>query len=1354
MNHPHVRRLFSADDDPHRLPTPTRPRFTLLRLGLQNLWEYDTTTRFIAEDGRLLLRGHNESGKTKAVELTLPAILDAILRPERLDPFGEQARPMRENLIGPHTGEDVTVVVGYSWAEFGRLDEGHPCYQTAGYGVRASRNASGFTPWFFLTDLRPDVDLDLFVDGRPRSQRDLEEALGGRGRVFDHAADYRTAVNRALFGFDELAQFDNLMRLLIELRRPQLAKQLRPSDLSDMLSASLPSLDVNLVTKVAENVDRLEEHRAQLEAQRATLATVAGFNRTYRRYLQAEVAERAAAVRGATTRVDDASRSAGDARAKLRDAGAAKRAAAGRRERLGSRAVQLETRVQTLRDSDAYRAVRGLSEAEGHAALAAGEADKAGRRLTGERDERDGLLAERAIRQAAAEEHARRAGTARDAAGAAARVPGLHADQQQAAGRAGAGDLDGAQALAVTAVARTRDRIAELRPLDAAVAGAGSQVEQARQRMDLLAEQATEAGVAAGQAAAAAGAATAEFRRAVVAWAGDLEELALDPDLRDELEVVQVDWVRGLVDEAAGAHRAGLTEQLADVGVQLRQAQAEHQRLIAEHDRLAREAYPLPDAPSWRQRRPDRPGAPLYLLAAFRDGALTESQQAAVEAALEAGGLLDAWVHPDGVVEHPEHDLRLRHGPVAGPAGSLLEVLEPVAAGDVDEATAGAVLAGIGLGAPAAGRDTWVGTDGRFRVGRLDGRHLKPHAQYVGRGVRERNRRRRLAELAEHIVAAGTAVAELAGQDERLRGRLSAVERDLGRFPPLGPVERARAEADAADRAARRLQVQADEAERELTARQEELTAATYARDQAAARVGLTLWTGRLEDFARLVNDYERVAAGWLAAEQRLLEARELLTFTEGLVAQAERRCAASEQEAAERRTLLVQARERVAALRRVVTAGDGQEVLTELREAERELGDVNRGLGELAGGWDDLVAAAARAERDVEITENAHEQAREQRAAIAAAFKRLAVSGLVRHAANVDGWPQTEPTDWSETTALQVARRTAEALQAVDHDEHARNRAATNLNRAFQQLTVALPTELPVTPRTEHGVAVYAVVYDARERSLFGLADLLAHDIRTRERRISEEDAQIIDEFLSGEVRDNLRRTLLEARRLVDRINADLETRTTPSGQTVNLDWRVGEDAPAGTAEAVELLRTTPGVSRRKDEALRQFLKERLEQARADSGEASVRDRLVDLFDYRRWHRFTVVQRHSPKERWTPLTRKVHGKGSGGSKAATLHLPLFAAAAAFYASARPIAPRLVVLDEAFAGIDAATTAKLLDLTVQWDLDLVMTSWREWMCFPEVPGLSIYELVRDPDAHVVDNEWFVWDGTQRREMAS
>ena len=67
---------------PTSLPEPTTSRWQLLRAGIQNVWEYDDQ-RFVFHRGRLLLRGQNESGKTKAMEVLLPFLFDADLQPQR-----------------------------------------------------------------------------------------------------------------------------------------------------------------------------------------------------------------------------------------------------------------------------------------------------------------------------------------------------------------------------------------------------------------------------------------------------------------------------------------------------------------------------------------------------------------------------------------------------------------------------------------------------------------------------------------------------------------------------------------------------------------------------------------------------------------------------------------------------------------------------------------------------------------------------------------------------------------------------------------------------------------------------------------------------------------------------------------------------------------------------------------------------------------------------------------------------------------------------------------------------------------------------------------------------------------------
>jgi hypothetical protein len=96
------------------------------------------------------------------------------------------------------------------------------------------------------------------------------------------------------------------------------------------------------------------------------------------------------------------------------------------------------------------------------------------------------------------------------------------------------------------------------------------------------------------------------------------------------------------------------------------------------------------------------------------------------------------------------------------------------------------------------------------------------------------------------------------------------------------------------------------------------------------------------------------------------------------------------------------------------------------------------------------------------------------------------------------------------------------------------------------------------------------------------------------------------------------------------------------------------------------------------------------------------------------------------------------------------LHLPLFAAVAAFYDAAAPGAPRLIGLDEAFAGIDRPTRAHLMGLLAEFDLDFVMTSYEEWGCYAQLDGLSTYHLTREPGQRGVFAEWFLWDGRERR----
>ncbi len=163
-------------------------------------------------------------------------------------------------------------------------------------------------------------------------------------------------------------------------------------------------------------------------------------------------------------------------------------------------------------------------------------------------------------------------------------------------------------------------------------------------------------------------------------------------------------------------------------------------------------------------------------------------------------------------------------------------------------------------------------------------------------------------------------------------------------------------------------------------------------------------------------------------------------------------------------------------------------------------------------------------------------------------------------------------------------------------------------------------------------------------------------------------------------------------------------------------------------------------------DEGLR-----RLESAAQAGGWHEDAEILRNVLDYRSWHAF-VLHVRSAGGGVQRLTRTLFRSLSGGEQAVVLHLPLFAAAAAHYDAAGDGSPRLIALDEAFAGIDEGMRAELMGLLVRFDLDILLTGHELWGAYEEVPALMVYDLLRQPPLEGVSAFAVRWDGATMAEV--
>src|SRR5690625_3687691 len=274
-------------------------KWQMNRAGLLNFWYYEDEI-FNFADGKLLLRGNNGSGKSVTMQSILPILLDGRKSPDRLDPFGSRARKMEDYLLGEKEIVDRDERTGYLFLEYKRENTNQ--YITTGIGMQARRHKNMHSWYFVITDNRR-IGEDFFLyeierqagkkERIPLSRVQLENRIGTGGHVVRTQGDYMKLVNKYIFGFDTMDAYEDLIKLLIQLRSPKLSKDFRPTVIYDILEAALPPLtdeDLRHLSDTIEHMDQTKQQIEQLEREHEALDKVIRRYHAYNEYRLVETA--------------------------------------------------------------------------------------------------------------------------------------------------------------------------------------------------------------------------------------------------------------------------------------------------------------------------------------------------------------------------------------------------------------------------------------------------------------------------------------------------------------------------------------------------------------------------------------------------------------------------------------------------------------------------------------------------------------------------------------------------------------------------------------------------------------------------------------------------------------------------------------------------------------------------------------------------------------------------------------------------------------------------------------------------------------------------------------------------------
>ncbi|MCT9110989.1 TIGR02680 family protein [Streptomyces mirabilis] len=1332
-----------------------KARWSPSRAGVLNVWRYYDEV-FTFHRGRLLLRGPNGTGKSKALEVLLPFLLDASLKPNRLSTFGGNERTMHWNMMGE--GATGITRVGYVWLEFRTWQAGAEEWFTIGARLQAtSRTTSVGADFFTVRDRirgtgRAGAGVSLVGEtGQPLTRAALAEALAGQGEVYDSATDYKAAVRQTLFPGLSAQRYEALVTALLQLRTPKLSERLDPSLLSTLLSRALPPLDRGEIAELADGFERLDRQREALALMDERVRVADTLASRQRAYAQRVLRARAADLISATTEMDNRTRAARETEEAHTVALEEQTSAQERQHEAEALGKELAARIETLTESDEYREGKKLDELRQRVVEARSAAE--GRRATADAARAD--AEEDAARAAAAEEQAAvrhsRAENAGEETWQAARGAQLTSVCAEIATALQCDDEGRARQLVSAAV---RSRLGQIADVRAALGNHHGAVRGRTTAEAALEEARTTLATAIGRrddlAAACAAAVDTQAGR-LRDWARNCEELRFDTESVEELvgQAAQEAEVLALVDALARPVERELTTAETMLGQRRLSLVAERSEAAAEADRLER-AEEIPPSPPYT-RTSDRamlPGAPLWKLIAFHD-TVPADEQAAIEAALEASGLLDAWLGPHGGLIATGHDIFAEPGwSSARPVGrSLADVLRPEPDSPVPAERIAHLLSAVSYGEtlPAEGAAA-VGADGTWRLAAATGSWSKPESAHIGASARQRARHRRIAQLGFLIAELEEAIRACDTERATLADRRGTLELERLSRPDHAPVVTAQRALDRADADVAARDDAVRSATTVLSKRESDVAQALRALEALASEHGLPTEEATLDRLVESTEAFREAAGQWLLASVRLAAGLSTAAEARERADRAQRTAGDREGEARDAETGL---RTLTGTLEeaQATTGASYQEVLDRIAELRAERKRADRSVSELHGELRELASRIGSLDSRRATAAGLRDAATGSRDLAAERLRRCTQFGFTSDAGAEDA---AVPLDAKVTATLEAARAIAARWPSVPHSPKniadALGRLAETVHTTRQALSERADLSLEPSPDTDDDLQVLTAAMDG---ALIGASKLLT--ALTDERDHSRDDITasergLFDRILTGDTRRHLASRIRQANELVDAMNTRLEKVRTASRVAVCLVWQIDPALPPGTRAARDLLLKDPVRLTDSDhEALHQFFRTRIEEAMAGRLAGSWEEQLAQVLDYTAWHQFVVKLDRANGQGWQLLTKKLHGALSGGEKAIALHLPLFAAVASHYHTV-PEAPRLILLDEVFVGVDATNRGQVFALLSSLDLDLLLTSDHEWCTYRELDGIAIHQLITDGDDDAVTTARFVWDG--------
>ena len=1337
-------------------------RWRMNKLGFVNFWLYDWE-EFPFSEGRLLLRGENGAGKSVTTQSFIPFMLDGDLRPYRLDSFGSKDRKMAYYLLGEEKEEST----GYLYLEF--IKPEHRLYRTLVVGLRARRSNSTVEFWgFCLSDGRrvgagPE-DFALFETKGSQhislTRQEVHNRFGDGENWVERGSDYKQMVNRMLFGCAEMEQYDRLLRLLIQLRKPKLSKDFSPRLVQEILNASLQPLSEEDIAPMVNSMEKMDTIQHRLEALGQSLQEARLLRNEYTRYNQYMLGKKAhfylaarqftqqrqAEVQSLEDKVALTQQALEEARASHQEA----------EQQVGELSRQLnelnaggDLKQAMQRKEECRRQVEQQQEA-----VEREQKEEQRKQNALDAKERERLQAERccADQQELLERNFRELAEQNEEL----RYPGHPADLQAVDFRQEQPEIASFAIRLRKAAELLRRKEEALQQLDRyqqdqdnaaqALSHAQTEWEEARRTVGAMRDELSEAFAVLEEPTQAFclrhGEVTALFAQ-ITAYEGLAQEQEMQKILNGALQRLSMPLVQ---------EHTLWEQQQKDSQQQLNELAAHRKELESQKELPPPRSEAVESTRAYLRER-GVPYASFYELVDFAPD-LPPERRALLEAQLADAGILDALVvpaealeeMPELLAEHPDHFLCPEDlSPAAAPLPLRPE----------QELPAWADMAGLlSCFSEQPEGNAWFAADGRYRQGVLQGRSVaRQPAGYIGASARRANRERKIEALARQMEERQKELEEIRERLQHNEAAQRQLQQDYEARPTTADLAMAldlaakqRGEVEHRERALDDCAQQVRRQQKQLADLRAGILPLTrglpYEQDAETYGQMVDLCEEYREKYQMLSSNkdhMELLQSRVLDLEQQLDALNEdLLACTDRVrYQQAEHRKTKTALEELERYL----ARPEIQALAQKLEELNGS-----LERAQKQYQDTEIQIRVEQNNLDHLGPELTRKKQDLETAIGQEEALRQ-------IFEEELCRGPGRPGRGEEPlWRQAE-------TARDRIRQKDRNLGPDD--------LRTSLEKNMHMASTLNPYRVGTQPlfvseegRLRSRVCI-ELYLDGQRLDLLDFIRRLESQRDVEEQLLSQEDRRLFETILNQTVITKLSHRINNSQEWTQKMSGIMEQLNTSMGLRFSLVWKgkpADQQKELDTGELLTLLRKNPMVMGDADrqkitDHFRAKINRARERSQMEATPATYSELMREALDFRNWFTFRLFYQKGGAEKQAKkeLTDSAFNSFSGGEKAMAMYVPLFAALAAQYAAANHAeAPRLMALDESFAGVDETNIESMFALVHELGFDYIMNSQALWGCYPTVSSLNIAELWRPQNAQIVTVLRYHWDGHVRR----